>query len=65
MKSSPTVDFEEFLLLFKFKQYLDQKEDSSDSTKKMFDLFDKDQTGYLSAEEWLQVRYKIYFVFLK
>ena len=56
MKSSTKVDFEEFLLLFKFKQYLDnKKEDSSDSTKKMFDLFDKDQTGYLSADEWLEV----------
>ena len=51
-----SVDFEEFLMLFKFKQYLEKEEDAdSSSTKKMFDMFDKDQTGYLSVEEWLQV----------
>ena len=48
-----SVDFEEFLMLFKFKQYLGKEEETS--TKKMFDMFDKDQTGYLSVEEWLQV----------
>ena len=48
-----SVDFEEFLLLFKFKQYLGEEEDKQ--TKKMFDMFDKDQTGYLSVDEWLQV----------
>ena len=51
-----SVDFEEFLMLFKFKQYLEKEKDAdSSSTKKMFDMFDKDQTGYLSVEEWLQV----------
>ena len=49
-----SVDFEEFLMLFKFKQYLGKKEEET-STKKMFDMFDKDQTGFLSVEEWLQV----------
>ena len=49
-----SVDFEEFLMLFKFKQYLGKEEEET-STKKMFDMFDKDQTGYLSVEEWLQV----------
>ena len=54
------MDFEEFLLLFKFKQYLGKKEgDSSDSYKKMFDMFDKDQSGYLSVEEWIQVTINI------
>ena len=51
-----SVDFEEFLILFKFKQYLGKEEETvSSSTKKMFDMFDKDQTGYLSVDEWLQV----------
>ena len=52
-----SVDFEEFLMIFKFKQYLEKEEEETESasTKKMFDMFDKDQTGYLSVEEWLQV----------
>ena len=53
MDGDGSVDFEEFLLLFKFKQYLGEGEDKQ--TKKMFDMFDKDQTGYLSVDEWLQV----------
>ena len=52
-----SVDFEEFLMLFKFKQYLGKEEEET-STKKMFDMFDKDQTGYLSVEEWLQVKFQ-------
>lgn len=53
-----SVDFEEFLMLFKFKQYLGQEEETDlSSTKKMFDMFDKDHTGYLSVDEWLQVKY--------
>lgn len=52
------MDFEEFLMLFKFKQYLGQEEETDlSSTKKMFDMFDKDHTGYLSVDEWLQVKY--------
>ena len=49
-----TIDFEEFLLLFKYKNSLGKSEKKSEDTR-LFDMFDKDGTGFLSPSEWLLV----------
>ena len=54
-----TIDFEEFLLLFKAKAK-EAKEaktaTSKDPDQKLMEIFDIDGTGYLSPSEWIQVR---------
>ena len=57
-----TIDFEEFLLLFKFKQPRPcEKENTRESedleaNEKIMRMFDQDGSGFLSPREWLQVR---------
>ena len=61
-----TIDFEEFLLLFKSKgpqakaKAKEAKEaktaTSKDPDQKLMEIFDIDGTGYLSPSEWIQIR---------
>ena len=60
-----TIDFEEFLLLFKSNgpqaeaKAKETKEantaTSKDPDQKLMEIFDIDGTGYLSPSEWIQV----------
>ena len=57
-----TIDFEEFLLLFKSKGSQTKAEakeaktaTSKDPDQKLMEIFDIDGTGYLSPSEWIQV----------
>ena len=57
-----TIDFEEFLLLFKFKQprhCVDnedtQKSEDPGANERIMKMFDQDGSGFLSPQEWLQV----------
>ena len=63
-----TIDFEEFLLLFKFKQPRpcekeNTREESEDleANEKIMRMFDQDNSGFLSPREWLHVRGLICF----
>ena len=53
-----TIDFEEFLLLFKSKAKAKEVKTatSKDPDQKLMEIFDIDGTGYLSPSEWIQVR---------
>ena len=53
-----TIDFEEFLLLFKSKAKAKEAKTatSKDPDQKLMEIFDIDGTGYLSPSEWIQVR---------
>ena len=56
-----TIDFEEFLLLFKFKQPLPcekkttRENEDLEVNEKIMRMFDQDGSGFLSPTEWLQV----------
>ena len=55
-----TIDFEEFLLLFKSKGPKAKAKEaktatSKDPDQKLMEIFDIDGTGYLSPSEWIQV----------
>ena len=52
-----TIDFEEFLLLFKSKgsQTKAKAKEAKDPDQKLMEIFDIDGTGYLSPSEWIQV----------
>ena len=47
-----TIDFEEFLLLFKSQT---KAKEAKDPDQKLMEIFDIDGTGYLSPSEWIQV----------
>ena len=56
MDGNGKIDFEEFLILFKFKE--NQKleaESENQKDKQLLDFFDKDKTGFLSPNEWMEV----------
>ena len=55
-----TIDFEEFLLLFKSKgsqakAKAKEAKEAKDPDQKLMEVFDIDGTGYLSPSEWIQV----------
>ena len=57
MDGNGTIDFEEFLLLFKFKEKpKPEYESNNHKDKQLLDLFDKDKTGFLSPNEWMEVK---------